>query len=389
MMRQYAVGRCSFLACLFLLCMRLQFALSFDASSSRRKFVQSSLVIPALVSAPSPSAAVDDDDDDDDDEEGPLVIPLKYVPALSAYVVSYTVGGSKFGAIVDTGSPFLLVPSYCDEMKYGCYRPEASEASGLGKTYERFDSNEGVVEWRKAPFSFQQATIGGSNDVEREYFPNSMIFGVLSESLMDGPGGIFLGLVKNTDTRIRPSFLGQSNVKAFSIDLRERTDPKTLALSKENDGWIKDDWVQLNGVKALQKGGDPTRHYSAEALEVSVNGTPLLASNAKGKKKKKTIVIFDTGVSGMIICPDLWGERNTIARANRERNLWGQVDVSFRTQNGAKLTLSATKPLTTPFGSDRPWEKPFDSHLIVVGLAFLDNKKTTIDIDNERLWIEA
>lgn len=343
--------------------------------------MQSSLAIPALVSAPSPSAAADDD-------EGPLVIPLKYVPALSAYVVSYSVGGSKFGAIVDTGSPFLMVPSYCDENKYGCYRPEASEPSGLDKTYERFDSNEGVVEWRRAPFSFQQASLGRNNDLEKQLFPASMVFGVLSESLMDGPGGIFLGLVKNTDTRIRPSFLGQSNVKAFSIDLREKTDPKTLALSKGNDGWIKDDWVQLNGVKALQKGGDPTRHYSAEALQLSVNGTPLVASNAKGKKKK-TIVIFDTGVSGMVICPDLFEQRYTIARANRERSLWGQVDVSFRTQLGEKVTLSATKPLTTPFGSDRPWEKPFDAHLVVVGLAFLDNKKTTIDIDNERLWIEA
>ena len=380
MMRQYAVGRCSFLACLFLLRIRIHFALVLGASSSRRQFVRaSSLAIPALVSAPTPSAA-------DDDER--VVIPLKYVPALSAYVVSYSVGGDKFGAIVDTGSPFLLVPSYCDENKYGCYRPEASESSGLDKTYERFDSNEGMVEWRRAPFSFQQANLGGSNDVEKELFPAPMIFGVLSESLMDGPGGIFLGLVKNTDARIRPSFLGQSNVNAFSIDLRPETEPKTLTLSKGNDGWIKNDWIQLNGVKALQKGGDPTRHYSAEALEVSVNGTPLVASNAKGKKKK-IIVIFDTGVSGMVICPDLFEERYQTARANRQKNLWGEVNVSFRTQLGEKVTLSATKPLTTPFGSDRPWDKPFDAHLIVVGLAFLDNKKTTIDIVNEKLWIEA
>ena len=376
------VGRYPFLAGLFLSLFSARFSLAFGGTStSRRKFVESSLAIPALVSAPpSPSAFADDG--------GPLVIPLKYVPALSAYVAAYTVGGDRFGAIVDTGSPFLLVPSYCNEDKYGCYRPEASEPSGLDKTYERFDSNEGMVEWRRAPFSFQQTGLGGNNNLEQQLFPAPMIFGVLSESLMDGPGGIFLGLVKNTDARIRPSFLGQSNVKAFSIDLREETDPKTLTLSKGNDDWIKDDWIQLNGVKALQKGGDPTRHYSAEALEVSVNGTPLVASDAKGKKKK-TIVIFDTGVSGMVICPDLFEQRYQTARANRQKSLWGQVEVSFRTQQGEKLTLSATKPLTTPFGSDTPWNKPFDSHLIVVGLAFLDNKKTTIDIDNSKMWIEA
>ena len=57
--QQYGVGY-SFLACLFLLRIRLHFGSAFNASSSRRKFVQSSLTIPALVSAPSPSAADDD-----------------------------------------------------------------------------------------------------------------------------------------------------------------------------------------------------------------------------------------------------------------------------------------------------------------------------------------
>jgi hypothetical protein len=369
-------------------------ALAFGASSSRRDYVQSSAlaIIPALVPAPESSRALADDDDGSTDEEGgPLIIPIKYAPALSAYVVSYTVGGSKFEAIIDTGSPFLLVPSYCDENKYGCYRSEQSEPSGLAPTYERFNSNEGMVEWRRGSFSFRQDGLGGSIGVEKNLFPNSMIFGILSESLMDGPGGIFLGLVKNTDARIRPSFLGQSNVKAFSIDLRAESEPKTLTLCKRNDALINEDWIRLNGVKDLQKAGDPTRHYSAQALEVSVNGTPLVALDAKAKneKKKKTIVIFDTGVSGMIICPDLFETRYQIARTNREKSLWGQVDVSFRTERGKTLTLSAIKPLTTPFGSDRPWKKRFDAHLIVMGLAFLDNKKTTIDIDNERLWIEA
>jgi len=366
-----------------LLCLR---ASAFDASSSRRDFVSSALAIPALVSAPATSRALLADDDANNKRERPLVVPIKYVPALSAYMVSYTVGGSSFGAIVDTGSPFLLVPSYCDETKYGCFRPQSSVESGLAPTYERFDSNEGMVEWRRAPFSFQQDDFSDSIGVEEQLFPDSMTFGIVSESLMDGPGGIFLGLVKNTDARIRPSFLGQSNVKAFSIDMRAEAEPKTLTLSRNNDAWISGDWVQLNS-KILQKAGDPTRHYSAEA-SISVNGTPLVASDSK-RKQKKTYVILDTGVTGMIVCPDLFDERYRIARANREKSLWGHVDVTFATERGDTLTMSATKPLTTPFGSDRPWKKPFDAHLIVVGLAFLDNKKTSIDIDNGRLWIEA
>ena len=200
----------------------------------------SALATPALVSPPATYQA--------SSKEGSLVVPIKYVPALSAYVVSYTVGGSRFVAIVDTGSPFLLVPSYCDETKYGCYKQDSSLPSGLAPTYERFDSNEGMVEWRRAPFSFLQLDDipAGSMAAEKQLFPDSVTFGVLAESLMDGPGGIFLGLVKNTDARIRPSFLSQSAVSAFSIDLRARVEPKTLTLSKSNDAWISGDWIQLN-----------------------------------------------------------------------------------------------------------------------------------------------
>lgn len=44
-----------------------------------------------------------------------VTLPLEYVPALGgSYVVHYTLFGERFGAIVDTGSPFLIVPSTCN-----------------------------------------------------------------------------------------------------------------------------------------------------------------------------------------------------------------------------------------------------------------------------------
>uniref|UniRef100_A0A7S4JP66 Peptidase A1 domain-containing protein n=1 Tax=Odontella aurita TaxID=265563 RepID=A0A7S4JP66_9STRA len=333
--------------------------------------------------------------------ESPLVVPLRYVPSLSAYVVSYTVGGAPFGAIVDTGSPFLFVPSYCDDTKWGCYRPSSSQPTGLEATYEQFEGNEGLVEWRSAPFSFLAAGDDVESELDGRYksltaslFPSFMTFGVISESLMDGPGGIFLGLVRDTDSRIRPSFLGQSSVSAFSVDLRPDARPKNLALSRNNAGWIPGDAIPL--VRDLNKRyGDPTIHYVAEALSLSVNGSPLASSsNDKKKKKNKTYVIFDTGCSGMVIDPDLFDERYAAARANREKSLWGKVDVSFATERGDTMVLSANKPITTPFGSDerdrfRPWQKRFDGHLIVLGLAFLDGKKTSVDIDGGRLWVDG
>ena len=192
-----------------------------------------------------------------------LTIPLQYQPKLSAYTISYQVGQSQFGAIIDTGSPFLLVPAASEascspEYQWGCFHPEESKPTSLEPTLERFDGNEGLVEWREGIFSF---------DIQSKLFPKSlMTFGVISESLMNGPGGIFLGLVKNTDSRIRPSFLGQSDVSAFKVDLREREGiDKSLTLygpPTDASSNLPNERDAIPLVRDLNKRfGDPTIHY--------------------------------------------------------------------------------------------------------------------------------
>jgi hypothetical protein len=47
------------------------------------------------------------------------------------------------------------------------------------------------------------------------------VFGVADDGIMSGPGGVFFGLIKNTEKRILPNFLGQTDVTSFIIDLRE------------------------------------------------------------------------------------------------------------------------------------------------------------------------
>ena len=387
-----------------------------------------------------------------------LTVPLHYVPKLSAYTISYTVGKTKFGAIVDTGSPFIVVPqtSCKPDYPWGCYRPEESQsAAGLKPTKERFDGNEGWVEWRQGSFSFDvddgdsrdsanidattttaanalnsltatSTTIAAASSLSL-LFPQyySMTFGVISESLMDGPGGIFLGLVKNTDNWIRPSFLGQSDVTAFAVDLRENEgSTKTLTLyggmNKSSGSLIGDDKsynrhysffdhktkvaststttvTKFDGlldtrdaiplVRDLNKKyGDPTIHYVGVASSININGINLASTS---RRNGKLYVIFDTGCSGMSICPDLFDERYKTARSRKEKSLWGEVDVELETLSGDKVVLSASRPIATPLGSDRPWGKKLDGHLIVLGLAFFEGKKMTIDIDGENVWFEV
>ena len=85
---------------------------------------------------------------------------------------------------------------------------------------------------------------------------------------------------------------------------------------------------------------------------------------------------------------DLFNERYNIARANRERNLWGFVELTFPTLGGDSYTLSASKPLTTPIDIRSTTWKKFRGHLVVVGLSFLNDKRLTIDIDEQKLLVE-
>mmetsp|Transcript_9411 Transcript_9411/g.21243 ORF Transcript_9411/g.21243 Transcript_9411/m.21243 type:complete len:315 (-) Transcript_9411:229-1173(-) len=312
---------------------------------------------------------------------------------------------------------------------------------------EIFDGNEGLVEWREGKFSFdtvmndekesnskkdgasslslpraaaaanaattvEDTSLSSDAALQSLLFPRSlMTFGVISESLMDGPGGIFLGLVKNTDSRIRPSFLGQSDVSAFSVDLREGD--KTLALYGTTDSAIAVEQPRMRSLSSSKKKtdsastglndmlntqnaiplvhdlntkyGDPTIHYVGVASTITANGYNLASTS---RRNGKIYCIFDTGCSGMSISPGLFDERYDTARAQKEKSLWGTVDVEFKTISGESVTMSAKRPITTPLGSERPWGKKLDGHLIVLGLAFFEGARMTVDIDGDKIWFE-
>lgn len=300
-----------------------------------------------------------------------IKVPLDYIPALNAYVVHYYLFGERFGAIVDTGSPFLTCPSTCStwsyKYKWGCYHPERTFDSGFSNTIEGFDNNQGKVVWRKAGFSFDE-------DVQPQ---QNLTFGVFGPDLLDGPGGVFFGLIKDTDKWIRPSFLGQTGYKSFCVDLRDNS---TLTLSKEAM-ILDDDYIPL--IRDLNRRWKaPVVHYTAKAAGFVVNGLPL-----KLDDRTPTYVIFDTGLSGMAVSDELYQGRNFQARKNREKSLWGEVSVSFQTKAGEEVELSARKPITTPLGKDTPWTK-FKGNLIVLGLAFLGGRSMTIDIDDNKLQLK-
>ena len=220
-------------------------------------------------------------------------------------------------------------------------------------------------------------------------------------------------MIKETDRWIRPSFLMQTGYASFCVDLRHNKDTNVfdrtatnsdktfrmaprLVLSKQSmigtgrwrgsgngETTESEDWIPL--VRDLKKKyGAPVVHYTAKASSFVVNGMPLLIN-----KKKPLYVIFDTGVSGMIVSQELFDGRYIQARKNREKSLWGTVEVSFLSDSGRTITLNATKPIATPLGKATPW-KGFKGNLIAVGLAFLEGFATTVDVDDGKiLFVEG
>lgn len=342
-------------------------------------------------------------------EDGYVRIPLIY--KNDAYQISYRISGILFNAIVDTGSPFLMIPggSCARISRYkwgGCYNDmitlydeNSNMIPNLEPTYEYFDGVEGNVQWRIGSFYFENATgtiLVPNNPSSYDANDNKLIFGVASDTLMAGPGGIFLGLVRDTDQRIRPSFLGQTNVKAFQLDFI--SNPCTLTLSTKSllsNSILPTINSYIPLVNDLKQFGDPARHYTAKVSNITVNGHLLATST----KKQPIYAIFDTGVTGMVISRDLYDRRYSRAVENREKSFWGFVELSFQTtsiSNGKvdrdnNVTMFANKPVTTPLGPSS-WsatKKHREPYVIVVGLSFLNNTVVTIDIDDEKLWVQT
>ena len=86
----------------------------------------------------------------------------------------------------------------------------------------------------------------------------------------------------------------------------------------------------------------------------------------------------------MIVDQELFDGRYRQARKNREKSLWGHVQVTFRTRQGNLVELNATKPVTSPLGTLSAF-KGFRGILIVLGLAFLDGHAMTVDAKGDKL----
>ena len=85
----------------------------------------------------------------------------------------------------------------------------------------------------------------------------------------------------------------------------------------------------------------------------------------------------------MTVSNELFDGRYLQAGKNKEKSLWGNVTITFKTHAGNEVELRATKPLTTTL--DNKTMSKYKRNIIVVGLAFLDRLAMAIDTKEGKL----
>lgn len=325
--------------------------------------------------------------------------------------MNYTVNGNQYRGIVDTGSPFLIVPSVNTRI-WGFTSPTSPPYidSGLSKTTEIFGGQDYETYWKIGDF-------GLSNS----YALKSVVFASVGEDIMRPPGGVFVGLIKYKAEDIRPTLLGQMQYSSIQFDALN----KELILSKKaliKSAEEKSSAVKMVDLRAL---GDPVYHYAAKVKSLEINGYKIAENST-------IYAVFDTGTTGCVLSDDLMNDYET---PNPIRSV--RIILSGENGNDVIIESGATRDeIFVVTAAKIPWftkepevlqnyfddttvevvrKPPVDSNtsvsglysdedgddeiisaniarrllnepqVVVIGLTFFKNKVLTIDIDDGRV----
>ena len=190
---------------------------------------------------------------------------------------------------------------------------------------------------------------------------------------------------------IRPTFLGQTNIKSVCIDLRKNE------LSMSTKRKIAPDSPFSFNMIDLRPLGDSVYHYATRVVNVRVNGQSITDDLPMAQP---LYAIFDTGTSGCGIHDVLYFGDNMPLPARK-------VEVDLENVLGERVTLSAKatrKELFVVTPSKIPWfdkkfnKNPeripdytdsgrFEPRVIVLGTSFFKDRRLTIDIDDAKIQL--
>ena len=285
----------------------------------RRLLWRSAAAAVAVCGGGMSSIAVDD---------GPAVVPLFLCGG--AYCSGYSIDGQQFRAVLDTGSPFLLVDGTCaaddDNSRWGCYRG-AAVPSGLGDTDELYGGEDVSVEWKRGDFAFKQARI--DEQLRLTAAVPGAVFGVVRGYEGKGGGGaVFLGLCKQRLPRIRPTLLEQTDIAGLRFDfLGRRLELSRRPLIRPGQDAIR--------MVDLRPRGAPVANYAARGDRLFVNGQVV-------DLDRQLVVVVDTGTTGISVderlfdlLPSRWLDARIELKSERGRRVGLEASVRRRRRPGS------------------------------------------------------
>ena len=342
--------------------------------------------------------------------------PVRLVMLLSrcggALCTEYIVDGQSFRAVVDTGSPFLLVYGSCNgrTSRFGCYDSSlAGEQGSLNEASKvEYGGQDVGVEWRRGTVRFPSLSandrfmskFSSSSTGELVYEP--LTFGVVrSYTAKGGSTAVYLGLVKNRASRIRSTLLEQTDVSALRFQLGTPTTPPPAAASAPvvastsfsgpaNAGSSRSSAVDgrtltLSSRPLVPKGSDaipivdlrplgaPITPYAAKVHRMIVNGRAVDFS-------RPCVAVMDTGTTGLSISDTLYDSDELPMPGAAMRD----IELQFLTERGQVVSLTASSRRRPPTSSkdefplvvtpvELPWFEP--ENVLMAQNDILDNNK--------------
>ena len=334
-----------------------------------------------------------------------LIIHLEWFD--NVLCARFTIKNKEVRGIVDTGSPFITVPTVCTGL-WGCLGKEIVneinadvELPQLEDTIEVFGGQEYDAKWRRVRLKFtENSNVENSNETNEI----STLVAVVGKDILLPPGGNFLGLVKHNTKFIRPTFLGQTSFNSIRFDAPQQQ----LTLSSHSLIDQHNDDAVLKMID-LRPYGDSVEHYCVKVKKLIINGRLIHTSSVQDRVKlgwpayemlvadnQEMFAVFDTGTSGCIIQDEIFFDER-FPQPPRS------VEVIVQSESGEEVTLKASASKNNLFvvtPSKIPWFNPetnnkrskikFDANhppprIIVLGLSFL--KDIVLNIDTETKFL--
>jgi hypothetical protein len=311
-----------------------------------------------------------------------------------------------YRAIVDTGSPYLVLPS-SEELRITSNQPTHWIGSSLTDTLDTFfgsimfngnrerltlanseyqpteeiyGSVKGQIEWKLASYQFRdprlQISRQNSNSKSKINILNASknargVVGVLDYALtIEATGGAdtepyaLLGLVQNINPNAdtmrfpqpRPTFFEQERIlgndldeykiKSFSLNGPRRE----LTISSENLVQSREDAMPLLDLRPY---GDFVDHYAVLVDSVTFNNLEIVNSESLQKAsrssvKRPIVAVFDSGLTGCLLTRPFWEVMQTLMTKAKEKDVLFSNNInmlkfySVAVSAAAKTTLQSS-----------------------------------------------